>query len=66
MASKSKKKDTFLIKDSLLSMYVQQQYNTGVIATTSYAYMAQSFNSVREAEKFIDSNHLDGFIVVKK
>lgn len=66
MANKSKKKDTFLIKDSILSMYVQEQYNTGVIATTSYDYMAQVFMDKEEAESFIDDNHLDGFIVIKK
>lgn len=47
-------------------MYVQEQYNTGVIATTSYDYMAQAFKDKEEAERFIDTNHLDGFVVVKK
>jgi len=66
VASKGKNKDTFIIKDEMLSTFVKTQYNTGVIATTSYAFRAKVFGSEIEAKAFIDDNHLDGFVVVKK
>lgn len=66
VASKGKNKDTFIIKDEILSNFVKKQYNTGVIATTSYDFRAKVFGSEIEAKAFIDDNHLDGFVVVKK
>lgn len=65
VANKDKDENTFLIKDEILSIFVQKQYNTGVIATTSYRFRAKVFDSESEAKAFIDDNHLDGFVVVK-
>jgi len=65
VANKDKNENTFLIKDEILSIFVQKQYNTGVIATTSYRFRAKVFNSEDEAKAFIDDNHLDGFVIVK-
>ena len=66
VASKGKNKDTFIIKDETLSSFVDKQYNTGVVSTTSYDFRAKVFGSEIEAKAFIDDNHLDGFVVVKK
>lgn len=66
VASKGKNKDTFLVKDETLSNFVDKQYNTGVVSTTSYGFRAKVFGSEIEAKAFIDDNHLDGFVVVKK
>lgn len=66
VASKGKNKDTFLVKDEILSNFVDKQYNKGVISTTSYDFRAKVFGSEIEAKAFIDDNHLDGFVVVKK
>ena len=66
MGSKSKKKEKYVVKDSLLSIFVQKQYNKGVVATTSYDFRAKVFGDELEAKAFIDKNHLDGYVVVKK
>lgn len=66
VASKGKNKDTFVIKDEILSNFVKKQYNTGVVSTTSYDFRAKVFGSEIEAKAFIDDNHLDGYVVVKK
>lgn len=66
VASKGKNKDTFLVKDEILSNFVDKQYNKGVVSTTSYDFRAKVFGSEIEAKAFIDDNHLDGFVVVKK
>jgi len=66
VASKGKNKDTFLIKDETLSNFVDKQYDKGVISITSYAFRAKVFGREIEAKAFIDDNHLDGFVVVKK
>lgn len=66
VASKGKNKDTFLVKDEILSNFVDKQYNKGVVSTTSYDFRAKVFGSEIEAKAFINDNHLDGFVVVKK
>lgn len=66
VASKGKNKNTFLVKDEILSIFAQKQYNKGVVSTTSYGFRAKVFGSEVEAKAFIDNNHLDGFVVVKK
>lgn len=66
VASREKNKDTFIIKDETLSNFVDKQYDTGVISITSYAFRAKVFDSETDAKAFIDDNHLDGFVVVKK
>lgn len=65
MVNKGKNENTFLIKDEILSIFFQEQYDTGVIATTSYRFRAKVFDSEGEAKAFIDDNHLDGFVVIK-
>ena len=65
MASKGKNKDTFLVKDEILSIFANKQYNKGVVSTTSYGFRAKVFGSEIEAKAFIKDNHLDGFVVIK-